>query len=85
MRMNIDSYKVNKAFVQKWYEDNKDKMEIGMIISSLACSTMCPCVVIAYWVGESANWPKEVIETIERLTKFYGYSEIVGKPEGSPV
>lgn len=85
MKLDIATYSINRTFVQNWYLKNKDKDSPGHAISSLACSTMCPCIVIAYWIGEITDWCPEVLEAIDRLTKFYGYTEILNKPEGCPV
>jgi hypothetical protein len=85
MIIDIARYNINKPFVQGWYLKNKGKDSIGHVISSLACSTMCPCIVIAFWIGEITDWHPEALAAIERLTKFYGYKEIVNKPKGCPV
>lgn len=85
MIVDIGIYSVNRDFVRNWYAKNEGKDSIGHAISALACSTMCPCIVIAYWIGEITNWHPEALQAIDRLTKFYGYTEIKNKPEGSPI
>lgn len=85
MQVNIDSYKLNKAFVSKWYEKNKRDYSPSQAVSILSVSTMVPCIVIAYWIGEITGWPQEILHTIEVLMKFYGYTEILNKPEGAPI
>ena len=85
MRVDIDKYAINREFVRKFYQNRQSDDDLGVLISSLACATMCPCIVIAYWIGEDSNWHPDTIESIKRLTKFYGYTEIVGKPPGAPI
>ena len=83
MRIDLNTYKVNKKFIQDKYLEQPD-CDIGTLISTLACGTMCPCIVVAYWIGEISGWHQDAVDAIKRLTKFYGYKEIVNKPDGSP-
>lgn len=85
MRVDVDSYKLNKPFVRQWYEKHKVDYTPSKSIAILAVSTMVPCIVIAYWIGEITNWPPEIICSIERLMLFYGYTEILNKPAGAPL
>ena len=85
MRLSIDSYKLNKPFVHQWYEKHKVDYTPSQSVSILAVSTMVPCIVIAYWIGEITNWPPEIIRSIESLMLFYGYTEILDKPPGAPL
>lgn len=84
MIVDIDKYRLNRDFVRAAYLERRSD-DLGMLISVLACSTMCPCVVIAYWIGEDSNWHPETVLAIKRLTKFYGYTKILNKPAGAPV
>lgn len=84
MIIDLDLYAVNKRFVQEWFEKNKESYDLGYCISNLAIMTMCPVIVIAYWIGDLTGWPPEVITKIERLKEFYGYTHISNKPPGSP-
>lgn len=85
MELNIDSYKLNKRFVLQWYEKNKKDYSPGQAVSVLAVSTMVPCIVIAYWIGEATDWHPEIIHSIQSLMKFYDYSGILNKPPGAPL
>lgn len=86
MRVDIARYKANKESTQRWYLDKGVKFEDPeYCVSMMACSSMCPAIVVAYWIGEVSGWPEIIQETIRRLTAFYGYTEILNKPEGSPV
>jgi len=82
--LDIELYRINKKFIHSYYENHKDE-DIYKIISSLSVSTMVPCVAVAYYIGEISGWPEEVIDTIKRLTKFYGYSKIINVPDGCPI
>lgn len=84
MVIDIGKYKINKKYIQDWYFRNKDDKDIGRMIATLACATMCPCIVVAFWVGEASNWRPETIVCIQRLIKFYGYTGVLNKPESSP-
>lgn len=85
MRVDLNTYAaVNKEFVRAKYLEDPDQ-DLGKLVSILACSTMVPCIVVAYWLGEFSNWKPEVVDSINRLTKFYGYDTILGKPKGAPV
>lgn len=85
MQVDIDTYKLNKQFVSRWYEKNKFDYSPGQSVSVLSVSTMVPCIVIAYWIGDITGWPPEIIVTIKGLVKFYGYTEILNKPAGAPI
>jgi hypothetical protein len=82
--MDIAKYEINKEFVKRKYDERKTN-DLIQLIAELAVGTMCPCIAIAYWVGEASNWPPEVVEHIKMLKDFYGYGEIYGKPPGSPI
>ena len=85
MTIDINTYIVNRTFVQEWYLRNKNDISIGDSIGILAYSTMCPCIAIAFWIGEACNWHPDVIVSINSLIRFYNYEQIIGKPEGCPV
>jgi hypothetical protein len=88
MNVDINKYAINKDFVFKKYKAHKELKgdeELSPLISLLACATMCPCIVVGYWIGEASNWHPDVVESIKRLTKFYGYTNIMGKPPGAPI
>jgi hypothetical protein len=85
MIVDLNKYTVNKKPIQDWYRNNKDNAPIGLMVSSMAVSTMCPCIVVAFYIGEVSGWPQEILESIERLTKFYDYTEVIGKPESYPI
>lgn len=83
MRIDLQIYKINREFVHKWFLE-KGNGDISRSISILAIVTGCPCIVIAYWLGEITNWPSDVIYSIQALKQFYGYSEILNTPTNTP-
>lgn len=82
MTVDLNTYKVNKDFIQKWYKSNRNR-DVTYVISLLSCSTFVPCIVVAFYIGEVNGWSKEVTECIDRLTKFYSY-DILNKPDSYP-
>jgi hypothetical protein len=43
-----------------------------------------PCIVVLYWCGEVSGWPDYLKKSLDVQIKFYGYKEILNKPEGCP-
>jgi hypothetical protein len=84
MVIDISKYGLRRNFIQQWYLDKGTKDPVGAI-ATLSASTLVPAIVVAYYVGEVSNWNPEVVETIKRLKDFYDYSDVINKPEGSPV
>lgn len=85
MILDINKYIINKKFIQDMYLNAGAGTHLGTLISSLACCTMCPCIVVAYWVGEVSNWHPDTVNSIKTLMKFYGYTNILNKPDGAPL
>ncbi len=85
MIVDIDHYKIQKEFVQSKFKKDQLLNGIGYFIATLACGTMVPCIVIAFWIGEITDWHPDTLSTVTRLTKFYGYTKILNIPQGSPV
>lgn len=67
--------------MQGFYRTNKERYDLGSAISLCATSTGCPCVVVAFYLGEDIGFTPEVIDAINRFVKFYGYTEFIGAPE----
>ena len=85
MHINISSYDNCKDSVLKWF-DSKGNKDVLYTLPIMGQANMVPCIVIAYWLGEHTKWQDPECEAaIHRLIKFYGYTKITGKPEGSPV
>jgi hypothetical protein len=84
IRIDLDLYKRNKPFATEWFlKYGRD--DIGYSVANLAVMTMCPCVVTAFWVAEATGWREDAVEHIRTIIKFYGYSDILNKPDGSPL
>jgi hypothetical protein len=83
MRVDLGAYRVNRAFIQKWF---LEQSTVGPAISAviMASSLHVPAIVANFYIGEVNKWDQETLEAIERLVKFYGYTEIIGIPEGFP-
>jgi hypothetical protein len=83
MRLDLNKYVVNKAFIQEQWRKSPNR-DIGQVISMVATSTHCPCVVLAFYLAEGIGYTPELTKIIGDLIKFYGYTEILNQSEGSP-
>jgi hypothetical protein len=83
MIIDLNKYLINKEIIQRWYLDKGG--DPRKLISVLASATMVPCIVIAYYIGEIDGWSPEIRHSIDSLTKFYGYTEILNKPANCPI
>lgn len=83
MIVDIDKYKANKEFIQRWFLQHGTE-DVIYSIASMAVATMVPVIVVAYYIGEAAGWPQEVVDHIKVLKVFYGYSEVCNRPINSP-
>jgi hypothetical protein len=81
MKVDLTRYTVNRSIAQRFYRTKKSVYDLGTIISLCATTTGCPCVVIAFYLGEGIGFTPEVIDEINRFIKFYGYSGFIGAPE----
>lgn len=84
MTVDIDLYSANKQFVLNWFNSRGGK-DVMRTISTMGSSTGIPCIVLAYWLGPETNWHPDVLKSIANLKEFYGYTEILSKPQGAPV
>lgn len=83
MKVDINQYVISKEFIQKCYLE-KGSQDASYSIALLAAVTFVPAIVVAFYVGEVANWPESVIDTIIRLKDFYEYKVIENVPESFP-
>lgn len=81
MRVDLNKYVINRKFAQDFYKAKSNIYDLGIAISLLATITGCPCVVIAFYLGEDIGFSIELVGIISRLGKFYGYTEFIGAPE----
>jgi hypothetical protein len=77
--INLDHYRTNIPAVKRHCDGFLKEMSVDRCVTEIAISTHCPCIVIAHYVGELYGFTDEVNDVIDRLTKFYGYTEIRGK------
>lgn len=75
--------KVNKKFIQDWWKD-RGKDDPSSAVGIMACATGVQCINVAYWIAEIEGWPEFLKKSVDSLVKFYGYTEIINKPEGCP-
>lgn len=75
--------RANKKNVQDWWVKVGSKSPESAI-SVIADSTKIPCIVISFWIGEIEDWPPFIMDKIEVLKKFYGYTTILNIPESYP-
>lgn len=85
MIMDLEKYKLNRDFIHSYYKNTKGKEEVPVMVAVLACSTMCPAVVVAFYLAEVHGWQKDMIDHVKSLIEFYGYTEIKGKDESCPL
>lgn len=83
MYIDIGKYENSKSLAIDWFETHSK--DVNNTISTFASFTSIPCIVIAMWIGEHTNWNEESTKAVVRLQDFYGYTQIDGKPKGSPV
>ena len=85
MHIDIPTYDASKKTVLNWF-DTKGQKDVQYTIGLMSGVAFVPCIVVAYWLGEHTKWQDPACEkAIIRLIDFYGYTEITGKPEGSPI
>lgn len=83
MIVDLNTYLVNKTFVQEWHKENgQDKP--CLTVSIMAPATHCPCIVLAFYLSETLGFTPELTTMIGRLIKFYNYREINSQPDNSP-
>lgn len=84
MTIDIGRFEGSKRIVLNYFAGAGGK-NISHTVSMGAQITGVPCIVIAFWLGEHLGWSTEILTTIGRLKRFYGYTSILGIPEGGPV
>lgn len=85
MTIDIGTYDASKRTVIMWFR-SKGGSDIKRTISMMSFTTMVPCLVIAYWLGEETKWQDPVAEEhIKSLIAFYRYTNILNKPPGAPI
>lgn len=83
MEHDLNTYIVNKEFAQQWYGQRLD-WDVREAISLLSATTQCPCIAIAFYIGESIGFTPLLMSNIDSLIKIYGYTKIKNQPFNSP-
>jgi hypothetical protein len=83
MRLDLDTYAVNRKPIQGWYRSHSDQ-DIRSVIANWAISTHCPCIILCFFMAEDIGYTPELLQMIDSLSRFYGYTEILNQKEGSP-
>ena len=84
MKLDLDKYAVHRLPIQIWYKENTGYESLSVALAMWAATTHCNIVSLAFFIGEDIGYTPEIVDLIDRLTKFYGYTEIAGQKEGSP-
>lgn len=72
----LDRYKVVSPFVRAMIKNNPGANHHDLV-SRISISTNVPLIVCCYYyIKELGHSPQEILELIEVLKKFYGYTEI---------
>lgn len=84
MEHDLNTYAVNKEFAQQWYNQRLD-WDVREAISLLSATTQCPCIAIAFYIGESTGFIDPLLlSNIDNLIAIYGYTKIKNQPSNSP-
>lgn len=84
MKLNIlDISPEHKTYSIRWYQE-KQVENLSLAVSLIANMSSVPCIIVAYWLGELLDYPESLKTTVDRLMKFYAYTEILGKPVNCP-
>jgi len=83
MIIDIGGFDASRLTVLNYFR-GKGGGDIQRTISMMAQATGVPCIVISHWLGVETNWHPDTVKSIQRLKDFYGYTEILNRPPGSP-
>jgi len=83
MQIDLNKYRVNASFIQNWYKDHPDE-NVETMITIWAIALHCPIIILAHFLSEDIGYTPELVDLIDRQTKYYGYKEILGQLPGSP-
>ena len=82
MKIDLNTYIINKPFVQKWHQENGK--DVSSTLSIIATSSHCPLIALGFYISESIGWTEELKSIVEGYIKYYGYTKILGQPKDSP-
>jgi hypothetical protein len=81
VKIDLHKYVVNRDYIQRYYRKNKEIHDMGYAISLCAATTGCPCIALAFYLGEDIGYVPELLYIIDRLIKSGGYTGVIGMPE----
>ena len=81
MKMDLNKYTANKKFIQNFYKKNKNLRDVEYCVSICAATINCPCIALAFYLGEDIGFTSEILDLIVRLSKSSGYDEFINAPE----
>ena len=85
MKIDLNTYKANRKYIQNFYKENKDKYSnVVHMISLIAPSIHCPNLVLSFYLAEMIGFIPELTKSIEHLIEQNSYTEILNQPENSP-
>lgn len=76
-------YRQKKPTIDWFYSQGKENVDYT--VSVLSSATMVPCLVLCVWLGEEVGFDDSLIDKINGLIKFYGYTEILNTSENFPI
>lgn len=81
MKIDINKYRCNLSWIENLFEKEKQKYDFDYMKTSteLAAVSHIPLIAILCFYGEIYGFNKDLIDKIESIIKFYGYTEIIGK------
>lgn len=83
MKLDLNLYVINKAFIWQFYE-NQGRKDVSDAVSIIAATTHCPVLACLFYMAEHLGYTPEICKKIESLIKFYDYKEIAGQSADSP-
>lgn len=78
MKINIDDYSHNRKYVLNLLE-RKGRDSYKYIASEFAVTSGCPVFVVYYFIGEQIGFNEWIIDRMQKLAGFYGYTKIESK------
>lgn len=76
MKVKLGDYRVQYKPIQHILERDKPE-DLNQFITTFSASYHVPIIVVAHYVSEMIGMKPEILELIELVTKFYGYTEVV--------
>lgn len=82
MRFSLDTYAANRAAIRRYVKPNMTEQDVELLVQRMVMMTMCPVIVVWYYVGEIIGFTEQVRQQIKSLKAFYHIDHIDGAPDG---